>query len=52
VNNVAATDQEGFTMSRGSQLRVEFAGVEEATLLDQNIPVWLTNLRIAGFGEN
>lgn len=51
VNNVAAADHEGFTMGRGNRLRVEFAGVEDATLLDQNVPVWLTNIRIAGFGE-
>ena len=31
----------------GSRLRVHFHGVEDPTLLDQNIPVWLSNIRIA-----
>lgn len=51
VNNVRAADDEGLAMGRGNRLRVEFAGVEDATLLDQNIPVWLTNIRIAGFAQ-
>jgi hypothetical protein len=25
--------------------------VEDPTLVDQNIPVWLSNIRIAGFGQ-
>lgn len=52
VNNLPATDQEGFTMGRGNRLRVEFAGVEDPTLLNENIPVWLSNIRIAGFTQN
>lgn len=50
INGVPAKDDEGLTIGRGNRLRVEFAGVEDPTLLDQNIPVWLTNIRIAGFG--
>lgn len=49
VNNVAAADEAGFGMGRCNRLRVHFTGVEDPTLLDQNIPVWLTNIRIAGF---
>lgn len=52
VNGVEAADHEGFTMGRGNRLRVEFAGVEDATLLDENIPVWMSNIRIAGFSGN
>lgn len=52
VNNVPAADNEGITLGRANRLRVEFAGVEDATLLDQNIPVWLTNIRIAGFSQD
>jgi hypothetical protein len=31
---------------------VHYAGVEDPTLLDENVPVWLTNIRIAAFGRN
>jgi hypothetical protein len=51
VNNVRAADDEGMQLGRGNRLRVHFAGVEDPTLLDQNIPVWLTNVRIAGFSQ-
>lgn len=49
VNDVAAADEAAIELGRGSRLRVHFTGVEDPTLLDQNIPVWLTNIRIAGF---
>ncbi|HEX2081837.1 MAG TPA: hypothetical protein VHG08_29295 [Longimicrobium sp.] len=52
INNVPAADEEGITLGRSNRLRVEFAGVEDPTLLDQNIPVWLTNIRIAGFSQD
>lgn len=52
VNDVRAADEEGLALGRGNRLRVEFAGVEDATLLDQNIPVWMSNIRIATFGQN
>ena len=51
LNNVRAADDEGLSIGRGNRLRVEFAGVEDPTLLEQNIPVWLTNIRIAGFAQ-
>lgn len=47
VNNVLAADEEGLDLGRTDRIRVHFAGVEDPTLLDQNIPVWLSNLRIA-----
>jgi hypothetical protein len=50
VNGLRVTDEQGLAMGRGTRLKVHFAGVEDPTLLDQNIPVWLTNIRIAGFG--
>jgi hypothetical protein len=50
VNNVRAADDEGMQLGRGNRLKVHFAGVEDPTLLDQNIPVWMTNIRVAGFG--
>lgn len=50
VSNVRAADDEGMQLGRGNRLRVRFEGVEDPTLLDQNIPVWMTNIRIAGFG--
>lgn len=49
VNGRRVTDEQGLAIGRGNRLRVEFAGVEDPTLLDTNIPVWLTNVRIAGF---
>jgi hypothetical protein len=52
VNNVRVADEAGLAMGRAARLRVEFAGVEDPTLLDQNIPVWLTNIRIAGFSQD
>lgn len=52
VNGVRATDEDGVGIGRGSRLRVEFAGVEDPTLLDQNIPVWMSNIRIAAVGES
>jgi hypothetical protein len=51
INGIRAADEEGITLGRGNRLRVEFAGVEDPTLLDQNIPVWMTNIRIAGFSQ-
>lgn len=51
VNGVHAADQPGLGMGRGNRLRVHFAGVEDPTLLDQNIPVWLSNIRIAAFSR-
>lgn len=50
INNVRAADDEGMQLGRGNRLKVHFTGVEDATLLDENIPVWMTNIRIAGFG--
>lgn len=50
INNVRAADEEGMQLGRGNRLWVRFEGVEDPTLLDQNIPVWMTNIRIAGFG--
>jgi hypothetical protein len=52
VNGRRVADEQGLAIGRGNRLRVEFAGVEDPTLLDQNIPVWLTNVRIAGFSGN
>lgn len=52
VNNVRVADEEGLTIGRSNRLRVEFTGVEDPTLLDQNIPVWMTNIRIAGFSQD
>jgi hypothetical protein len=51
VNGIRAAEEEGITLGRGNRLRVEFAGVEDPTLLDQNIPVWISNIRIAGFSQ-
>jgi hypothetical protein len=50
VNNVRVANDEGMRLGRGDRLKVHFTGVEDPTLLDQNIPVWMTNIRIAGFG--
>jgi hypothetical protein len=50
VNQVRVANDEGMQLGRGNRLRVHFVGVEDPTLLDQNIPVWLTNIRVAGFG--
>lgn len=47
VNGVHALDVPDLAPRPGNRLRIHFAGVEDPTLLDQNIPVWLTNLRIA-----
>jgi hypothetical protein len=47
VNGVLAAEEEGLALGRTDRLRVHFEGVEDPTLLDQNIPVWLANLRIA-----
>lgn len=38
-------------MPRTNRLRVEFLGVDDPTLWDENIPVYITNLRIAGGGN-
>lgn len=50
LNNVQAADEQGMQLGRGNRLLVRFEGVEDPTLLDQNIPVWLSNVRIAAFG--
>jgi hypothetical protein len=47
VNGIHAADEQATGLGRGNRLRVHFAGVEDPTLLDQNIPVWLSNIRIA-----
>lgn len=47
VNGVLAADEENLSLGRTDRIRVHFAGVEDPTLLDQNIPVWLSSLRIA-----
>lgn len=51
VNGIPAADWSGLALGRSNRLRVHFAGVEDPTLLDQNIPVWLGNLRIAAFSR-
>ena len=47
VNGIPAAEWTGLALGRSNRLRIHFAGVEDPTLLDQNIPVWLGNLRIA-----
>ena len=50
INGIRVAEESGLALGRSDRLRVHFAGVEDPTLLDQNIPVWLTNLRIAAIG--
>ena len=38
-------------MPRTSRLRFEFVGGDDPTLIDQNMPIWVTNLRVAGGGN-
>ncbi|HEX8691206.1 MAG TPA: hypothetical protein VF746_02100 [Longimicrobium sp.] len=47
VNGRPVLDVPDLAPRPSDRLRVHFAGVEDPTLLDQNIQVWLTSLRIA-----
>lgn len=47
VNGTHVLDSPALAPRPGSRLRVRFQGVEDPTLLDENIPVWLTSLRVA-----
>jgi hypothetical protein len=51
VNDVLAADEQNLSLGRADRLRVHFAGVEDETLLHENIPVWLSNLRIAALTQ-
>jgi len=47
VNGRPVLDVPDLAPRPSTRLRIHFAGVEDPTLLDQNVQVWLTGLRIA-----
>ena len=51
VQQIAGLNSSDIAMPKSNRLRLEFSGGDDPTLIDFNVPVWVTNLRIASGGN-
>jgi hypothetical protein len=52
VDRVQVLDIPNTTFGRSNKIHIEVLGTEDPSHIDENAPVWLTNIRVAGGGNS